>query len=102
MEESAACEGEGGVADGTAPVALDGVGGTPSAGEEEGEGVAEVVELVEVVGAVGLAIERGMAWRETRTTSGAWGRVQVMESSGHSQRRSVWEPSMWSSRPWTA
>ena len=34
MEESVACEGEGGVADGTAPVALDGVGGTPSAGEE--------------------------------------------------------------------
>ena len=45
--QSATGEGEGGVGDGAAPVTLDGVGGTAGAGEDEGEGGAEVVELVE-------------------------------------------------------
>ncbi len=58
-KESAACEGEGGIADGAAPVALDGVGGAAGASEEEGEGVAEGVELVEVDVPRGLAVEEG-------------------------------------------
>ena len=45
--KSATCEVEGGVADGAAPVSLDGVGGTPSAGEDESEGSAKVAQLVE-------------------------------------------------------
>ena len=59
MEESAACEGEGGVAEGAAPVALDGVGGTAGTSQEEGEGVSEGVELVEVDVPRGLAVEEG-------------------------------------------
>jgi hypothetical protein len=47
--EPAAGEGEGGKAEGAAPVSVDGVGDSPSAGEE----------VVEVIGAVGLAIEEG-------------------------------------------
>ena len=71
--ESASREGEGGVADGAAPEALDGVGGAAGAGEEEGEGVAEVVELVEVVGAVGLAIEEGDGLEEDEDDVGCVG-----------------------------
>ena len=59
--ESAAREGVGGVADGAAPVALDGVGGSPSAGEEEGEGVAEVAELADVAEVEGCVIVEGDA-----------------------------------------
>lgn len=55
----AACKVEGGITDGAAPVSLDDAGGAAGAGEQEGEGVAEVAELVEVIGAVGLAIEEG-------------------------------------------
>ena len=57
--ESAACEGEGGVADGAAPVALDGVGGSPSASQNEGEGVSEGVELIEVDGVVDEVVAEG-------------------------------------------
>ena len=57
--EPASSEGETGVAVRAAPASLDGVSGMAGAGEEEGEGVAEVVELVEVGGAAGLAIEDG-------------------------------------------
>jgi len=45
-------DGEGGIADGAAPMTLDGLGGTPSTGEQEDEGMAEGVELVEVDGVV--------------------------------------------------
>ena len=57
--ESAACEGEGGVADGAAPVALDGVGGSPSASQNEGEGVSEVAELVEKDGKADKVVAEG-------------------------------------------
>ena len=59
LQESAAREGEGGIAEGSAPVALDGEGGSTSTGQEEGEGVSEWVELVEVDVAGGLAVEEG-------------------------------------------
>ena len=57
--ESAACEGVGGIADGAAPVALDGVGGSPSASQQKSEGVSEVAELVEVDVPQGLAVVEG-------------------------------------------
>ena len=57
--ESATCQGELGITDGAAPVTLDGVGGAAGACEEEGESVAKVAELAEVVCAAGLTIEEG-------------------------------------------
>ena len=44
----AACEGIGGITEGSALKTLDGVNGAAGAGELEGESVAEVAELVEV------------------------------------------------------
>ena len=57
--ESATCQGEVWITDGAAPVTLDGVGGAAGACEEEGESVAKVAELAEVVCAAGLTIEEG-------------------------------------------
>ena len=55
--ESAACEGEGGVANGAAPVALDGVGGAAGVGEDESEGTTEMAKVIErsVVWVAGVA-----------------------------------------------
>ena len=71
--ESATCQGEVWITDGAAPVALDGVGGAAGACEEEGESVAKVVELVEVRGAVGLAIEEGDGLEENENDVGCVG-----------------------------
>ena len=48
LAEPAASGGEKQISEGAAPVALDGVGGVAGAGEEEGEGMAKVVQLLEV------------------------------------------------------
>ena len=52
---------------------LDGVGGAAGACEEEGESVAKVAELVEVRGAVGLAIEEGDGLEEDEDDVGCVG-----------------------------
>ena len=57
--ESATCQGELWITDGAAPVTLDGVGGATGACEEEGEGVAERLELVEVDVPKGQAVVEG-------------------------------------------
>ena len=57
--ESAAREDIGGIADGAAPVALDGVGSSPSASQNEGEGVSEGVELIEVDGVADEVVAEG-------------------------------------------
>ena len=57
--ESAAREGKGGIADGAAPVALDGVCGAAGASQQKSEGVTEGVELVEVDVSARQAVEEG-------------------------------------------
>lgn len=57
--KSAACESIGGVTDGAAPVALDGVGGTAGTGEDEGEGTTEVAELIEKDGVADEVVAEG-------------------------------------------
>ena len=55
---------------------LDGVGGAAGACEEEGESVAKEAELVEVRGAVGLAIEEGDGLEGDEDDVGCVGRAK--------------------------